>query len=238
MAITAIPFAFPGVPRVRCLFSTRAAGDMARRDDPAGAAAGAANRAALMRLAGLREWAELRQVHGIDMVPAAPCDPKGEADPPAADGHFVDRAGVGLVIKTADCQPLFFARIDGGTVAGLHVGWRGNAAGFPGTAVARLCGEFGCAPTDLVAVRGPSLGPAASEFVNFDKEWPEEFRPWYRPGDRTVNLWALTRCQLERAGLRPDRIFSLDMCTRDMPEWFFSHRRGDAGRQIGLVWMA
>ena len=37
--------------------------------------------------------------------------------------------------------------------------------------------------------------------------------------------------------MRPERIYSLDMCTREMLEHFFSHRRGDTGRQISSMWM-
>ncbi|MDR1611180.1 MAG: polyphenol oxidase family protein [Planctomycetota bacterium] len=226
----AIPFAFPGIPGVRCLFSTISAGTMT----PGGTTA--AGRRRFMRLGGFTRWAELRQVHGDRLVPAAetPVDADGGVE---ADGHYTAEPGLGLIIKTADCQPILFARVGGGAVAALHVGWRGNAANFPGVAVERLCGHFSCPPEDLCAVRGPSLGPAASEFVNFHREWPKEFLPWFETATKTVNLWELTKRQLECAGLRGDRIFGLDLCTRSLPGKFFSYRRKDAGRQVAVVWI-
>lgn len=231
-----LPFSFPGVPGVRCLFSTRHAGTMSRMGDGARATA-LRHRAAFKRDAGFRLWSEVHQIHG-DVIVRANGDESVDPDNhPQADGLYTFRPDDGLIIKSADCQPLLLAREDGRAVAALHVGWRGNAMNFPGTAVARLARLFDCGPASLLAVRGPSLGPAAAEFVNFADEWPAEFEPWFDPDSRTVNLWGLTRHQLREAGVRAERIFSLDMCTRDMREHFFSHRRGDAGRQIAAVWM-
>lgn len=232
----AIPFAFPGIPGVRCLFSTRHAGDMLLSGDDAEAAK--ANRKRFMDSAGFAVWAETRQVHRDALVRAAGGALPYGNEVEEADGLFTVDKGVGLIVKTADCQPLLIAREDGGAVAGLHVGWRGNAMRFPVTALARLCREFDCESRHLAVVRGPSLGPTAAEFVNFKQEWPSGFTPWFDRPTRTMNLWALTRSQLERAGVRADRIFSLDLCTRDMPELFFSHRRQDAGRQVNVVWIA
>lgn len=233
----AIPFRFPGIEKVSCLFSTAHAGDMSRGGDDAGRLAANRNRTEFMRRAGFSRWAEVRQVHGDALVRATGSDNPDEEPGVEADGQFTVEKGVGVVIKSADCQPVLIARRDGGAAAGLHVGWRGNAADFIATAMRRLCREFSCRPDDLAAVRGPSLGPAASEFVNFHAEWPKEFEPWYNPGDKTVNLWALTRAQLERAGVRPERIYSLDLCTRDMGDVFFSYRRKEAGRQVSVIWL-
>jgi copper oxidase (laccase) domain-containing protein len=51
-----------------------------------------------------------------------------------------------------------------------------------------------------------------------------------------MDLWRLTRSQLEEAGMNPERIFSLDLCTASLPQ-FFSHRRDKpTGRQANLIW--
>ena len=232
-----LPFSFPGIPGVRCLFTTALAGDMSF--DGGGDTGGAEeNRRRLMRLAGFSRWAEVYQVHGDALVPA-----KGRPDPDRAgtadaDGHYTFDRGVGLIVKTGDCQPILIARTDSGAAAAIHVGWRGNAMNFPGTAVDRLCQAFSCRPDELAAVRGPSLGPAAAEFINFSREWPPEFQPWYDPERRTVDLWGLTRSQLHAAGVPEAQIFSLDLCTKTMEDVFFSHRRKDRGRQVGVIWLA
>lgn len=89
-----------------------------------------------------------------------------------------------------------------------------------------------------MAVRGPSLGPEKAEFVNFEQEWSAEFRPWFDPSSRTMDLWGLTRAQLLKAGLSARHIYSLDCCTFSLPEQFFSYRREKkSGRQASLIWM-
>jgi copper oxidase (laccase) domain-containing protein len=53
-----------------------------------------------------------------------------------------------------------------------------------------------------------------------------------------MNLWELTRHQLAEAGLAPERIFGLDLCTKSREEDFFSYRRDKTtGRQAGIIWI-
>lgn len=236
-----IPFAFPGISGVRCAFTTRRGGassppfDGANLSRAVGDApeAVARNIDGLTRDLGISAWTELNQVHGTDMI----FDPD-ETAPSRGDGAATNRAGLGLVIKTADCQPIMLAHISGRYVAGLHCGWRGNRAGFPQIGVRAFCTRYGLHPEEVLAVRGPSLGPGRSEFVNFEAEWGDRFRPWFHEPTRTVNLWQLTGDQLLRAGLLSDHIFSLDLCTFDLPHLFFSYRReGTTGRQAGVIWI-
>ena len=88
-----------------------------------------------------------------------------------------------------------------------------------------------------MAVRGPSLGPARAEFIHFDTEWGADFRPWFQPESRTMDLWGLTRHQLMEAGLLSRHIFGVDICTASNPRLCFSHRHHPAsGRQASLIW--
>ncbi len=236
LAETCLFFAFPGLPRVRCAFTTRRTGCLALRDEKDTEAV--TRRAALLRDLGLKAWSELHQVHGDRLLPdpeASPTDQSMANDASRqADGQATSRPGLALAVKTADCQPLLLAHRDG-HIAALHVGWRGNALDFPQSGVAAFCASRNIRPQELMAVRGPSLGWA--EFVHFEREWPERFRPWFNPETRLVDLWGLTRWQLARAGLAERNIFSLDLCTYSPPRAFFSHRRGDTGRQAALIWM-
>ena len=233
----AIPFVFPGVPGVRCLFGTALTGNLSLNtapDEPARAAVRAA-RGRLLRASGLSEWSELYQVHGDACVEAAPTDPDVAATL-EADGLYTDRAGLGLAIKTADCQPILLTCTGGTAVAALHVGWRGNVINLPATGVGAFCRAYGLMPSEVLAVRGPSLGPAEAEFVNFGQEWGPEFLPWFNAERMAVDLWSLTSHQLMEAGVPPQNIFSLDLCTKSLPELFFSYRRKDDGRQVSLIW--
>lgn len=229
-----IPFAFPGLPNVRCAFTTRLAGalSLSGKTGEERKAVIAARRSLCGKL-GLEAWSEVRQVHGDALVlnsdiAAVDAEPAVEAD-----GLATDRKNHALAVKTADCQPILLAHPEG-PVAAVHVGWRGNVLRFPESAVATFCREYRLDPADVRAVRGPSLGYA--EFCNFNHEWPAVFAPWYDQSTRCMDLWTLTRRQLGDAGLRARNIHSLDLCTYSLNALFFSHRRKDSGRQMALVW--
>ena len=232
-----IPFAFPGIPSVGCAFSTIHAGSVSMSVCPEDRRQAPANRRRLLDALGLCRWAELKQVHGDGFVPHAHETPLDQASELESDGQGTREKGLALVIKTADCQPILFAAEDGSAVAALHAGWRGNAMNYPASGLLAFCAAYGLEPSRILAVRGPSLGPAAAEFINFSEEWPPGFAAWFDTQRRTMDLWRLTIDQLVGAGMRADRIFGLDLCTHALPELFFSHRLGHTGRQASLIWI-
>ena len=247
MSVSYIPFVFPGVPQVRCAFQTRAGGvslgefgggniAFTVQDNPEHVIANRRSMLEGLRPQGMTAWAELMQVHGDGFVfepEAVACETPVTAE---GDGMATARPGLGLLIKTADCQPLLIAHKSGAYIAAMHAGWRGNRCDFPITGVARFCERYGLEP---LAVRGPSLGPGKAEFVNFDKEWGDPYLPWFDANSKTMDLWGLTRHQLERAGLLPRNIYGLDICTASNNEQFFSYRCARrSGRQASLVWIA
>lgn len=251
-AISALRFVFPSIPGVGVAFSTRESGygkppyDYGNMSFEVGDdhEAVIANRCAFQKRLGFASWHELKQVHGDAMHMADddacrfPSDTLEDAPRVEGDGLATACAGQGLVIKTADCQPILLAHTSGKYVAALHVGWRGNAIDFIGTGVAAFCTHYSIDPTELAAVRGPSLGPGQSQFTNFESEFGESFGPWYDADTQTVDLWQLTRDQLLAAGLSPTRIYSLDLCTHSMPDVFFSYRRKqETGRMASVIWI-
>lgn len=236
----ALKFQFPGILSVHCLFGDAGDGNISLAGDNSLADA-AANRRRFFDLAaksGLGAWSELKQVHGDKII----VDPEAtviDARPdslPQADGLTTNRPGLGLMIKTADCQPILLTDSQGRRIMAIHAGWRGNRADFPGRAVKRFCEIYDLEPGDILAARGPSLGPNAAEFVNFDSEWGPQFSSWLKNG--AMDLWALTRFQLEQAGVPGRQIYEIDICTYDNSESWFSWRRSRSGRrQAALIWI-
>lgn len=186
---------------------------------------------------GLEAIASVHQVHGVDVVRKP--KPMECGDPPQADGMCDDRPGLGLLIKTADCQPLLLAHASGKYVMAIHSGWRANRAGFPKLAVEYFCAAYDILPADIFAVRGPSLCPRCSEFVNYEAEWGPDFEKWHDPESGCVNLWQMTRDQLCEAGLEESRIFGIDLCTAENADQLFSYRKNrNCGRQASIIWRA
>lgn len=246
MAVAWMPFRFPGLRGVRCAFQTRAV----PTDDPCSGGnisflsghsvqAVRTARQELLHEFGAETLAELHQVHGTQLV--FDPDPVPSLGEPVeeGDGMATTRPGMALMIKTADCQPVLLAHQCGHHIMALHVGWRGNRNNFIATAVARFCEHYALRPEEVLAVRGPSLGPAQAEFIHFAQEWGEDFARWFQHREQTMDLWSLTRHQLLQAGLLPAHIFSLDYCTFTNEDLFFSYRRDHtrSGRQGNFIWI-
>ncbi len=184
----------------------------------------------LRRALGLEKLLFCRQTHGSTMKAVDEAGPNPVA---AADGLATDRPGLGLLIKTADCQAIVLADPGRGVVANLHVGWRGNAADFPGRAVAWLARRYSLDPGELYAGISPSLGPCCAQFVNYRRELPEELWPFMVRRDY-FDLWAASLMQLTRAGMSPERIEVAGLCTRCGSD-FFSYRRRKRSGRFGTV---
>ena len=185
--------------------------------------------------------AAVHQVHGAAVVAAH----VGTAERPRADGLVSRDPSILLTVRVADCAALLIADRRLGTVAAVHAGWRGTAAGIAGAAVARLRELHGSHPKDLAAALGPSIGPCC---YTVGPELIDAFGAsghsdavvdrWFRRGDGLhLDLWAANRDQLAAAGVRPSSIFVSGLCTACHPEWFYSHRRegAAAGRLAAFI---
>lgn len=195
------------------------------------------NRAELVRIAGLPaepHW--LRQVHGIDVVRV---DGPGQGVEPAADASVTSTPGTVLAILTADCLPVVFAADDGSEVAAAHAGWPGLSAGMLEATVSAMRTP----PERVIAWIGPAAGPERYEigvevrdrFLAWDACLDTAFVPT-RPGHWRVDLFAIARIRLARAGV--SRVYGGGVCTLSDPQRFFSHRRdARTGRMATLVWI-
>jgi hypothetical protein len=196
------------------------------------------NRRSMQKQLGFSTWQEIKQVHGDRMIFEPEAGAVEDHAEEEADGLATSVPGQALVVKTADCQPILLAHNTGLYVAALHVGWRGNAIGFPTSGAKAFCEHYGLDPNDVYAVRGPSLGPWSSVFENYAEEFGTDFDAYYEQARQTVNLWRLTRDQLLAAGLPEQNVFGLDLDTYGLTELFFSYRRNrNTGRQVSVVWI-
>jgi YfiH family protein len=137
------------------------------------------------------------------------------------DGLWTDEPQLPLLAFSADCLPIALAAT--GTVrrlAVLHAGWRGLSEGVVAAGVAAL-GEG-----PMAAVIGPAIGPCCYEVGAevaslFDEDLTTDGR---------LDLWTAAERALRDAGV--DRVDRVDVCTRDNPELYFSHRRDGLARGV------
>jgi YfiH family protein len=146
----------------------------------------------------------------------------------AADGHLARARGTAMAVTVADCVPVFVAH-PSGAVAILHSGWRGTAAGIVERAIGRMV-SLGCEAGALRVHCGPAICGGCYE-VSAEVAARLTGRD---PGRSvTVDLRELIVRRVRALGVSATS--TSEYCTRCDNDRFFSHRAGDVGRQLGVI---
>lgn len=214
---------------VRAFTTTRAAGTFGLAgDDPVGEVMGRWT-ALLNDLSGdARGICVAPQVHGaVVLAHATPW--QGFLRTAPADGHTTLERGVALAVSAADCAPVFLAHPPTGAVAIAHSGWRGTEAKIVHAAI-RVLGRAGIAPDELHVHVGPAICGRCYE-VSADVRSRLTGEECTRPGN--VDIRSLIAEDARSAGVL--KVSVSPWCTRCDNDRFFSHRAGDAGRQIAVI---
>ena len=172
-------------------------------------------------------FATAAQVHGSRVVVHTP-GWEGWLRVDAADGHLSIERGTGMAVTVADCVPVFVAHPAGATAL-LHSGWRGTAARIGEHAVDALA-HRGVRVGELHVHLGPAICGDCYE-VSPDVYAELTGRPVDAP--TRVDLRAVIADHARAAGVR--HISTSPFCTRCDNDRFYSHRAGDAGRQLGVL---
>jgi YfiH family protein len=155
------------------------------------------------------------------------------------DGLITATPGVTLMMCFADCVPLIVVDARRRIIGLAHAGWRGTLAGMSGSLITGMRHAFGCAPTDMHAVIGPSIGPAAYTVGDdvatlFVDAYPDDSLLRRDTAGTRLDLWEANRTQLLRTGLPPEQIHVSGICTFTNGDRIFSHRYALAhGEQEG-----
>jgi polyphenol oxidase len=161
-----------------------------------------------------------RQVHSPTVHRAGP-GTRGEP----GDGLWTDEPLVPLLAMSADCLPIAIVRTTGPrAIAVLHAGWRGLSEGVVSAGVKALSDDS--SQSSFAAVVGPAIGPCCYEVGPevsglFDDDLTV---------DGKLDLWSAAERALRAAGV--ERVERVDLCTRDYPQLFFSHRRDGRARGV------
>jgi YfiH family protein len=161
------------------------------------------------------------------------------------DGLITDEPQVLLMLRFADCTPIWFYDPVRRAIGLAHAGWRGTVAGIARAMVAKMQSTFGCRPGDLIAGIGPAIGPccyqvgpdvAQAVHGAYPADAPRllESRPantWH------FDLWLANELQLAHAGV--EQVSVAEICTACNTDEWFSHRaeQGQTGRFGALIGM-
>ena len=167
------------------------------------------------------------QVHGSSIAVIQHVSADG---PPIAgcDALLTSLPKTALVIRTADCVPLFFLDAARRAIGIAHAGWRGLAAGLPLKLLATLRHVYHSRPQDLRVAIGPAIRSCC---YDVGPEFAQRFGSFVREcsGRRTCDLIGVAIEQLRRGGLHPLRIIDTQLCTACAGGPWFSIRREGQG---------
>lgn len=176
-----------------------------------------------------------RQVHGC-VITLHEATPPGLLLVPPCDGHATRRPGTLLAVSVADCVPVFVVAPRPRTVMLLHAGWRGVAGGILEAGLAMLERDLGTHAREAHIHMGPAICGRCYEVGREVHEALGLPRP--ASAAQPVDLRRLLVHRALAAGADPAQLTTSTFCTRCGDTPFFSHRSGDAGRQIAVLGIA
>ena len=216
---------------IRAFTTTRAAGSFGTQsDEPVREVMARWARCARELRPGGPRFATATQVHGARCPRAPDRLARVAARPDDADGHASVGRGTALAVTVADCVPVFIAH-PSGAIALLHSGWRGTAGriverGIAALAQSRLSGRPSSACTLGPAICGRCYEVSADVYAQLTGR---------DPGEADDGRSARPHRRARARGSACDRSRRAASCTRCDNDRFFSHRAGDAGRQLGVM---
>jgi len=179
--------------------------------------------------------ADVRQVHGRRVILATEEFMRRNDFPEEADGLVTNISNVALVIRTADCLPVFMYDTKRKCLGLLHAGWRGSYQNIVQQAVSIMRQNFRTEPQDLKAALGPAIRSCCYQVGGeFRDYFPREII--HRNQDVYLDLPQVNTRQLVELGVWKENIFDCGLCTC-CDKRFFSYRRegNEAGRMISLM---
>ena len=151
------------------------------------------------------------QIHGAGVAKV------GQAEAgtviPQADALITGEAELTLVVRVADCGPVWLHCAKTGAMGLVHSGRRGTELGVVPATVQAMRKEFGAEPAGMLAFLGPCIRPP-----HYDMDFASEILR-----------------QLQQEGIA--EIFDSGLCTASDPDRFYSFRReqGKTGRHFAVM---
>lgn len=175
----------------------------------------------------------LNQVHGDSIITV---DTNSLTDKRIfidADGMITNSAEICLVIRTADCVPVFAFDSKQKTLGAVHSGWRGCSLNIAGKLVRKMKSDFKAKNNDLHIYILPSIGPE-SYSVNVDVASFFEKDIKTKDGKLYLNLWTNIERSFIEEGVPQTNIHQSGICVYVNSKDFFSYRRNDTGRNLNF----
>ena len=161
------------------------------------------------------------------------------------DGLYTDKRNVALMTFHADCTPVFFYDPVRKVIGMAHAGWRGTLKNIAGEMVKAFINDFGCDPSNIKSVIGPSLGQCCFEVDKDVADLFIEANHRYKDfmemkGEKYhFDLWEINKYIMINEGMKEGNIEISGLCSKCRNDLLFSHRgqKGKRGLMSGIIMM-
>lgn len=151
--------------------------------------------------------------------------------------------GICIAVMSADCVPILLYDKKNKAIAAIHSGWRGTVARILEKSLIEMNSLFGTKGEHVMAAIGPSVSQdsyeVGDEVVKAVNESFGKDHGLLIPQDNQkakLDLWKANTLQLLEFGVPPSSVEISNLCTVKNNQYFFSARKGDAGRfAAGIV---
>lgn len=156
---------------------------------------------------------------------------------PQTDGLITNIPNICLIIKIADCVPIFILDSKNKAIGLIHAGWRGIIKCIAQKAIIKMIELYGSLPKDILVGFGPSIGRCC---YNVGNEVIAQFKNTFHYGEDLIkngylDLQKANKRQLLELGVLEENIILNNYCTYDNDNLFFSYRREDSGRMTSFL---
>ncbi len=179
----------------------------------------------------------LNQIHGDDIVTIHSHPEKTESFIADADGMATDMKNLCLVIRTADCVPVFIFDKKNSVLGAVHSGWKGCRLRISQKLAQLMKNRFNSEYSQMLVYILPSIGPDSYEI---SEDVADHFKDHtIKKNDKIyLNLWENIEVSLIKEGIPARNIFNSGICNLQNTDLFFSHRNGDLGRNLNFAFIS
>jgi len=163
-------------------------------------------------------------------------DKSARGELPLADALICAEKEIGIMVQTADCQPILIYDPENKVVGAIHAGWKGATKNILGKTIKLMQEKFGTNPNKLVGAVGPCISHCKYEFQNGKEVLSKEFHG-FLDAKNYLDLGAITERQWITSGGLIDNLVNLNICTATHTDSYFSHRaeNGQTGRFASVI---
>ena len=164
----------------------------------------------------------IMQVHGSNVVMAKKQFAHQVYE---ADGLVTNETQLPLVIRTADCLPIFMYDSFNQCVGLIHAGWRSSQLNIVVIALDLMKSKYNTRPENLKIAFGPAIQVKHYQVgKEFKAYFPNEI--FKRSNDYYLDIPLVNKNQLKKAGVLEQNIFDCGICTYQDSHYFSYRREG------------